>query len=1251
MFLIALALLCVLALAIDPLRTRLAIHDLETGEAPERVAAARLLGDLGHRAAVPALVRALADDDAAVRKAATDSLLAIEEDQLAPIAERLRELAAKKKADPAILAETLAVVEFSPLPLLESLLSKFPEVNARVVRNRLPRAVAQCGEVVVPRLTELLSSDSRDVRENAVRSLGALGARAAPAVPDIVALLRRDGDELTRGYAARALARIGLAAWPAAAELATLAEEDPSLDRPVDTILGGVGPVALPLLLSWLREEHTGRKLRAARLIIQLGRRAEAAVPELSSLLYSEDPEIVQAACRALGAIGDRPATEAAVPDLARLLHSEDRQVVQTACRALGALGPRAVGALSALLSLLETGDETAAPSPSEEEASVEPAAEPFPLLFPEPVVIDPLRFLPGEMTRAAAADAVVAIDAKGEVPFELVFPHVRGRPSRGSGENRWSWLERYSDFVPAPRELAAALRDPQRRALARAVLERRSALAADPAVRDALGWIRRTSRHWELPARLGPADRRAMITQVLLEWHKGLAEGWPRDGLFFDRGYEDNLVSILTRLEAFEELEKVYPALTKLHPRVEAVRCLHAGGRTRPGHVDVMVKGLEAPVTRTNVFHHGRGEIFSPSFHCNVADLLGEMGPLARAAVPALRRRSVDLDPQIRLHATIALRAIDGERWVEPAVTALRSCLRARSSEDWGPFDEFTERIPVGSALRALGHRSVSRLLPLLDDSDALTRRNCLEALGEAGEIAVAARTRVIERLADPDFRVRDAAMRALAELGAGGEEVSVLLDLLAHGDAEVRADVVEALGSLRGEFARQAVERISARLEKSAGETDADAAAAASLLDGLAMLAPHADLPAVDRVVGRLGDPREAVGEAAVGTAVAAGERAVAPLLRAATFEKPDLRRRAIVALGRLGRDAAHAQDEIRRTLEKALEDPAARVRIAAARALPVLGLTSRGIPVLVTAIRSAGGAVMTEAVQATAALGASVGLPADGRGRILAALDQRLGHESAAVEARTKTLRAIAAIAREGPPPHLPAVFAALEAPETQVRLEAVRTFAAAGTRDRQVALRLLDILSSDREIEVRRAAARAVGRGASDAAALAIGPLLQRIEKDTDSVVRENAARSLGRIGESGSEFADDDAVRLAGALKDSHVRVKKAAAEALRELGSQAEPAVPAMLDYLAERRNPAAHVIIRALVALGPSVVDQLIAALDRENVSLRSAVLDILGEIGPPARKALPRMRWFLDHGNTRYGGLEEAIRRVEGN
>ena len=59
-------------------RARLAVHELETGEAAEREEAARLLGLLAQRSTAPALVCALVDEAKNVREAATESLLTIE---------------------------------------------------------------------------------------------------------------------------------------------------------------------------------------------------------------------------------------------------------------------------------------------------------------------------------------------------------------------------------------------------------------------------------------------------------------------------------------------------------------------------------------------------------------------------------------------------------------------------------------------------------------------------------------------------------------------------------------------------------------------------------------------------------------------------------------------------------------------------------------------------------------------------------------------------------------------------------------------------------------------------------------------------------------------------------------------------------------------------------------------------------------------------------------------------------------------
>ena len=581
----ALGLLGVLVLLVGPLRTQLAVRQLESGDASERAAAARLLGVLSHRSAVPALVRALADGDTEVRKTATESLLAIEGDRLALIAEPLRKLAAAEDANPTRLVETLAVVEFSPVPLLEPLLARFSEVNARLVDNSLPEAVAQCGEKAVPRLVELLSSDSRDVRENAVRSLGELGARAAPAAKDILALLRRDDDPLTRQYAALALAGIGPAAWPAAEMLVTLADVDPAFESSVDTVLGGVGPAALPVLVSWLRDEDSGRTLRAARLVSSHGRRGDAAVPDLIRLLGSKDPEIVRAACRALGAIATREA--ATVPALSGFLHLEHAEIVQEACRALGAIGTRAIGALPKLLSLLESADDLHVPesldSSRDDSAGTpeEPPFPPSPLLRTESVYVE-LSYLPSPLERVlsatgrAAAGAIVQIDAEGKAPFELLFRHAQGFShglaldwSRSSDGGRWASLDRYRGAFPDAGELAAALRHSGRSALALAVLERRPALAADPAVRRALRRLMQRSPLLEgITTWLPPEDRRAMIVRALEEWKERRARGTGRRRLGVS--LEARLVSILSGLEALDEIERVVSQLSGIRERVE---------------------------------------------------------------------------------------------------------------------------------------------------------------------------------------------------------------------------------------------------------------------------------------------------------------------------------------------------------------------------------------------------------------------------------------------------------------------------------------------------------------------------------------------------------------------------------------------------------------------------------------------------------------------------------------------------------
>jgi len=68
-----------------------------------------------------------------------------------------------------------------------------------------------------------------------------------------------------------------------------------------------------------------------------------------------------------------------------------------------------------------------------------------------------------------------------------------------------------------------------------------------------------------------------------------------------------------------------------------------------------------------------------------------------------------------------------------------------------------------IGDCLARIGARTLPLILPRLDDEDEYIRLGLIRALEKLGPAAASARPALEARLADPHFRVRAAAARAL--------------------------------------------------------------------------------------------------------------------------------------------------------------------------------------------------------------------------------------------------------------------------------------------------------------------------------------------------------------------------------------------------------------------------------------------------------------------------------------------------------
>jgi len=147
-------------------------------------------------------------------------------------------------------------------------------------------------------------------------------------------------------------------------------------------------------------------------------------------------------------------------------------------------------------------------------------------------------------------------------------------------------------------------------------------------------------------------------------------------------------------------------------------------------------------------------------------------------------------------------------------------------------------------------------------------------------------------------------------------------------------------------------------------------------------------------------------------------------------------------------------------------------------------------------------------------------------------------------------------------------------------------------------------------------------------------------------DPDPHLRAAAARALARL----EQHADEAVPVLVEALRDeAHVDETY---RALQCFGPRAAPAVPALVERLADRRSSLWWRVVSTLQTIGPAArpaVPALIASLDGISADEANWPLYALGAIGDPA--ALPALRLLAASGKDErvQEHARDAIRRIE--
>jgi len=312
-----------------------ALHDPDAGV---RRAAIGALANLDDGRAVPALIEALGDESADVRRVA---------------AAALSESGDPRAVDPLMAAldddspdvrryVAIALGEIGDRRAVSALIGLLKDESADVRRY----AAIALGELDDPSAVEPLMAAagdaSADVRRYAIITLGELDdPRAVPALTKAL----QDESADVRRYAAFALAELG-ASEAAEPLMAALGDTDADVRRFVVSALGDLRDRrALPGLIRALGDEAVDVRRAAASALGDL--RDAQAVEPLAAALRDADADVRRAAVSALGDIGSRQT----VQPLIALLRDEDPDVRRAAAYALGDLGdPAAIDALTAAM-------------------------------------------------------------------------------------------------------------------------------------------------------------------------------------------------------------------------------------------------------------------------------------------------------------------------------------------------------------------------------------------------------------------------------------------------------------------------------------------------------------------------------------------------------------------------------------------------------------------------------------------------------------------------------------------------------------------------------------------------------------------------------------------------------------------------------------------------------------------------------------------------------------------------------------
>ncbi len=176
------------------------------------------------------------------------------------------------------------------------------------VRESITWALVQHGELAIPAVLELLTSDDALQRRQAAHILSKVGDPAhVAAILPVVA--DDDPDVAIKAYRAAASTGSAEVVQPL---LSRLGDGEGEQRDALSNALQQLGPLTVDALVPALQHEDPSVRMHAAEALAQIGEDARPAAPALSAIITDEDPEVALTAVMALGAVGG-DAAEAAL--------------------------------------------------------------------------------------------------------------------------------------------------------------------------------------------------------------------------------------------------------------------------------------------------------------------------------------------------------------------------------------------------------------------------------------------------------------------------------------------------------------------------------------------------------------------------------------------------------------------------------------------------------------------------------------------------------------------------------------------------------------------------------------------------------------------------------------------------------------------------------------------------------------------------------------------------------------------------